>query len=336
MAFADGVFTSRQRFKNIAFVLVRNGETPVARLPVEIYPDHLAPRKVNLNPAADLSPGQQATADLLDRVRSARVIQARCFDEVAALQKKDKLKALDYGVGAAASLEKEADVLRADLARARERYKGDASPALFDPCEADLRALEAKTRELRVHLAKMKDVIRIENDPAAAAVHKQIEALLLEAGASAKGLDMEAAIAKYEEALKAAGSEPTARAEIEKALTELKKAWEVKDDEHRAARKFVYEVWAKLEKPADVRDAIPVARRAVAKCKAVGDPITLQKMYSVAPQVLERYRDGLTRMIEMATEEEDRQALAKYAEVSRQLEALLTDLGTDVGVSAGK
>jgi hypothetical protein len=49
---------------------------------------------------------------------------------------------------------------------------------------------------------------------------------------------------------------------------------------------------------------------------------------------LERYRDGLTKLIEAAVEEEDRQALAKYAEVLRQLEALLTDLGKEVGADA--
>jgi hypothetical protein len=54
----------------------------------------------------------------------------------------------------------------------------------------------------------------------------------------------------------------------------------------------------------------------------------------VAPQVLERYGEALKKMIEAAVEEEDRQALAKYAEVSRQLEALLTELGKEVGADA--
>jgi hypothetical protein len=331
MSFADGVFTSREPFKNLAFVLVRNGEKPVARIPVEVYPDQVAVRKVNLNPATELSPVQQAAADLLDRVRSARVIQARCFEEVAALQTKDKPKALEYGTEAAAALDKEADVLRGDLARTRDRYKIEAPPGIFDPCQADLRLLESKTRELRAHLEKIKDVIRIENDPAAIAAQKRIEGLLLEAAAAVKNLDIDAAIAKYEEALKAAASQPTAKAEIEKTLTELKQRWEPKDDEHRAARKFVYEVWAKLEKPADVRDAMPQARKAFAKLKAVGDQLTLQKMYSAAPQLLQRYKDALTQMIEMAVEDEDRKALAQYADVSRELEALLTELGKEVG-----
>jgi hypothetical protein len=331
MRYADGVFTSKERFQNIAFVLVRNGDNPVARLPVEIYPDQVAVRRVNLNPAAEPTPFQSAAADLLDRIRSARVIQARCFEEVATLQKKEKPKALEYGKEAQAALEKEADVLRADLDRARDRYKADAPAGTFDPCEADLKALEAKTRELRGHLTKLKDVIRIENDPAAAALHKQIESALLEAATAAAAFDIGQAIAKYEEALKLADKEPAARAEIEQALTNLRTAWEPKDDQHRAARKFVYEVWAKLEKPSDVRDALPEARRAVAKCKAVSDKFTLGKMYAVAPQIVERYKEALIRMRDAATEDEDRQALLQYVKVSRDLEELLNDLGKEVG-----
>jgi hypothetical protein len=334
MRYADGVYTSKEKFRNVAFVLVRKGDTPVARIPVEIYPDQVAVRKVDPNPANEPTPVQSAAADLLDRIRSARVIQARCFEEVATLQKKEKPKALEYGEQAATSLDKEFDVLRGDLERAKQRYKADAPAGIFDPCEADLRALDAKTRELRTHLVKLKDVIRIENDPAAAALHKQIESVLLEAAtaAASPAYDIDQAIAKYEEALKLAATEPAAKAEIERALSDLRTAWEIKDPQHSSARKFVYEKWTKLEKPSEVRDALPEARAALAKCKAVGDKLTLGKMYAAAPQLVERYKEALTRLYESAMEDEDRQALAQYAKVSRDLEELLTELGKAVGV----
>ena len=337
MRFADGVFTTKEPFQNIAFVLVRSGETPVARLPVEIYPDQVAVRKVNLNPAAELSPVQTAAADLLDRARSARVIQARCFDEVAILQKKDKPKALEYGQEAANSLDNEADVLRADLDKARARYKADAVPGQFDASEADLRTLQAKTRELRVHMTNLKDVIRIENDPAAAALQKKINDLLLEANADEKRLDLAAAIAKSEEALKLAEGEATAREVIEKRLAELRQQWgEPKDADHVAARKFAYEVWPNLEKPADLRDALPVARRALDKCKAVGDKITIRKMYNLAPEVGTRYLEALKALRDAAVEDEDKQALAAYDKVSGDLERFIADLTKEVGPAAGK
>jgi hypothetical protein len=331
MKFADGVFTSKERFQNVAFVLVRNGDTPVARIPVEVFPDQIAVRRVHLNPAAEPSPVQSAAADLLDRIRSARVIQARCFEEVAALQKKDKPKALEYAQGAANGLEKEADVLRADVERAKDRFKADTPAGLFDPCDADLKALETKTRELRQHIVKLKDVIRIENDPAALALHKKIEDALLEAETAVKAFDIDQAIAKYVDALRLAETEPDAKEKIEKALNALKASWDLKDDQHKAARKFVYEVWAKLEKPAEVRDALPEARRAFAKLKAVDDKLTLGKMYAVAPQVFGKYEAALKEMIAAARDEDDRQALLQYAKPSRDFEDLLTELGKEVG-----
>lgn len=331
LRFRDGVFVSEEKFRNVAFVLVQNGQTPVARIPVEIFPEHVATRKVHLNPAAEPSPAQWAATDLLDRIRSARVIQARCFEEVAALQKTAKPKALEYGQEAAAALEREADLLRADLDRAKERFKGDAPANLFEACEGDLLALETKTRELRTHLVQLKDVIRIENDPAAAALHKKIQAALLEAETAVKAFDIDQAIARYEEALKLAADEPMTRAAIEKALTDLRAAWQTKDAEHAAARKFVYDVWAKLAKPGEVRDALPEARRVIARLKAVGDRFTLGKMYSVAPQVVERYKKNLTELYESAADDEDRQTLTQYAKVSRDLEELLTGLGKELG-----
>jgi tetratricopeptide (TPR) repeat protein len=325
MTFADGVFTSKDRFNQIAFVLVRAGEAPVARIPVEVYPDQVAVRKVSLTGKLE-SPVTSAAADLWERVRNARVIQARAFDEVAELQKKEKPKALEYGQAAYDALSKEADALRADLGRLKERYKEDAPAGLFDPAETDLKSLEAKTRELRTHLTKLKDVIKIENDPATAAARKTIEGLRIEAESLTRNGDYEQAIAKYEEILKQPGLDPLVKDEFTKVIERMKAEWgEPRDADHAAARKFVYEVWAKLEKPADVQNALPEARRAVAKLKAVGDRVTLLKMHQTGPLVLQRFGEALDKM---ELEEEDKKAYMKLVD---DLQALLTDVAKEVG-----
>jgi hypothetical protein len=333
MIFSDGVFTSRETFKNIAFVMVKAGETPIARLPIEIYPDRVAVRKVTLNPAAEPSPAVAASMDMAERVRSARVMQARAFDEVTTLQQKEKPKALEYGQAAYDSLFKEAEVLRADLKRLRERFQADA-PGLFDQCDADLRTLEGKTKELRGHLAKLKDVIKIENDPATVAARKTIEGLLLDAQAQVQKADLDKAIAKYEEALKLATAEPKVAAEIEKALAELNKIWTIKSPEHEAARKFIYETWAKLEQPADVKTNLPEARKAYEACKKAGDSFSLLKIHVTGPELFQRYADNLKRMLDEATEDEDKKAIAAYEKVTDDLQKLLTDVAKTIGVEA--
>jgi len=334
MKFSGGVYTSAEPFKHIAFVMVRAGEVPIARIPVEIFPEQVAVRRVNL---ADKIPSavEAAASDLLDRIRNARVIQARAFEDLSGLQKKDKPKALDYGNAAYDSLSKEADVLRADLARMKERFMADAG--MFDPCEVELRTLDAKTQSLRTHLVKLKDVIKVESDPATAAARKGLEGLILEAATAAKNLDYDQAIPKYEEALKNPGLSPADKESIEKQLEEMKKKWELKDADHGAARKFVYDVWAKLENPPDVKDAIPEARRAVAKLKAVGDKISLQKMYDVTPAMLQRYRAALEKLVDDAAGDADKIAeLEGYKKVNKDLEELMKDVVSEIGAEAGK
>ena len=117
----------------------------------------------------------------------------------------------------------------------------------------------------------------------------------------------------------------------------MKKKWETKDAEHVAARKFVYEMWAKLENPPEVKDAIPEARRAVAKLKAVGDKITLQKMYDVTPAMLQRYRTSLEKLVDEAEGDPDKlAALEGYKKVNKDLEELMKEVVNEIGAEAGK
>jgi hypothetical protein len=324
MLFADGVFTSRERFNQIAFVLVRSGDSPVARIPVEVYPDQIAVRRVSLNNRTE-SPVVAAAGDLLDRVRNARVIQARAFDELAELQKKEKSKALEYGQAAHDALTKEAEALKADLARLKERYKEDAPPGLFDPSETDLKALEVKSRDLRSHLTRLQDAVRIEKDPATAAARKAIEGLKLEADTARGKADYEEAIAKYEELLRLPSLDALTKDEVARVVDILKKEWEPKDGDHVLARRFVYDVWANLSKPTEIQNALPEARKAVAKCKAVGDKVTLTKMHLTGPVVLQRLGDALD-MGEL--EDEDKRVFQKLID---DLQVLLTELAKELG-----
>jgi len=331
MTFAGGMFTSKEPFKNIAFVLVRGGDAPVAKIPVEIYPDQLAVRRVNL---ADklLSPVEADSFDLLERIRTVRVIQARAFEDLSVLQKKEKPKALQYGQAAYDSLTKEVDVLRADLGRMKERYPMEAG--LFDPSEGELKTLEAKTRDLRTHLNKLKDIIKLENDPSTVDARKGVEELLLEAATAAKNLDYDVAIAKYEAALKQTLLTPSDKEEVERLLEAMKRKWDIKDPE---ARKFVYDVWARLESPQDVKDALPEAKKALARCKAVGDKITLQKMYDTAPGILQRYKENLTKMVDAAGDDPDKLApLAVYEKVNKELKELLEEVSKAIESEVSK
>ena len=332
LVLADGVYTSKEPLKNLAFVVVTSNDAPVARIPLELFAHHTATRKVTLDPKADAqNDAADRARDMLDRVRGARVVLARTMDELSDLQRKDKPKALEYAEAAAAATDKEAAALKADIARLKERLGKDAPPGAHDAADADLRALAAKNAELKAHIAKLKDVIRLENDPAAMAKRKAVDGLLLDAKLHINKADYGQAIEKYREAIKASADEPAAKAELETALAQLEKDWEVKDDAHAAARKFVYDTWPKWDTPAEMRDGLPEAKKAVAKCQAVRDLVTLRKFYLTGPQVLERYGEAMKKLTDAATEDEDKAAVRALLVVGEELEKLLMSAGKALG-----
>jgi len=80
-----------------------------------------------------------------------------------------------------------------------------------------------------------------------------------------------------------------------------------------------------------VKEAIPEARRAVAKLKAVGDKITLQKMYDVTPAMLQRYSDNLGKLVEEAGDDPDKRApLEAYKKVNEDLKQLMAEVAKEI------
>ena len=337
MTFADGVFTSKEPFKNLAFVTVRAGDAMIARIPVAIFDGQVASQPVD--PRKTQVPAAQAAAlDMRDRVRTARVMQARCFEEIGTLQTKDKPKALQFGESAHESLHKETMALRAELIRLRDRHKGDAPAGLFEASAGEIRELEENTNKLVGYLGKLREAIKRDNDPEVRAARKQFEDLILEADLLAEKADYDAAIAKYEEALRLAATEPIVREKIEQRLEAVRKLWgPAKDADHTEARRFVFEVWPKLEKPADVKEQLPAARKALERCKAANDRGSLLKMHAAAPTVAERYEEALKAVNAEAGDDPDKKAeLESYLKVTEDLEKLLTDIGKAVGAGGPK
>jgi hypothetical protein len=328
MTFADGIFTSKEPFKHLAFVSVRSADALIARIPVAVFEGQVASQPVDPR-KAKVSDAQAAAQDMRERVRTALVMQARCFEEIGTLQTKDKPKALQYGEAAYDSLNKESLALRAELTRLRDRHKSDAPTGMFEASEGEIRNLENYTKKLLGYLGELREAIKRDNDPTVVAARKTLQQLILDADLLVERFEFEQAIAKYEEAQRAAATEPAARDEVEKRLEKVRKLWgPAKDAEHTEARKFVFEVWPKLEKPADVKEQLPAARRALEKCKAVADRGALLKMQATAPGVSQRYEEALKAVVTEAGDDPDKKTeLESYLKVTQELEKLLADLG---------
>src|SRR5262249_25641595 len=66
--------------------------------------------------------------------------------------------------------------------------------------------------------------------------------------------------------------------QLPKHLERLKREWESKSPEHKAARAFIYEKWPKPKDPAQLKAELEQARKAFDVCRSVGDRLTPQKL----------------------------------------------------------
>jgi tetratricopeptide (TPR) repeat protein len=290
-------------------------------------------RKVKAVAPEPLQRTVELVAILRDRARSAVAIQARAFDELSAMQRMDKQKALTFAEATIDLLDKEQQSLTTELRELEERFKTEIEPNRFALCENDLRLLKEKNKSLQDFMTQLKVAIQAENDPKVTEKRKKVESLLGDAKLALGQADYDVAIAKYEEAIKVVEDEMTAKAELQKALDQLKKDWQTKDDEHKQARTFVYESWVKLETPLEVRDQMPNAKKALAKLIAVNDRISLTKMLLASANVQEKYVAQLKMSVDEATDQEEKEKIINgYLATNMALEEVITALGKALGV----
>ena len=112
--------------------------------------------------------------------------------------------------------------------------------------------------------------------------------------------------------------------------------WPQLGENHLLARPTVVaDGWVKLEQPAEIKAALPEARKAFETCKKAGDSFTLRKIDLTGPTLFQKYSDNVKRMLEEATEDDDRKAIATtYEKVTDDLQKFLADVSKALGGDA--
>jgi hypothetical protein len=334
--FRDGVFVSRQRFQNVAFVRVVKGTT-LARIPVELLDDRVEIRTIQLDPKAEQRDWlDRERKNLIDRINDGRYMQVGCFREITTLELAgDKKTALDRAQTVlklldAATIEFQDDIGKLKAQAVEKTGKADSHSA---DCEQQLQILKSKQDELRQHLQALKTSIAQDNDPAVQQKKKKVVDLINAAKLFENQAEYDQALAKYEEALAEAKDEPMVKQQIDALYQKLKKAWSLRpnDPAHSDARKFILETWPKLATVKEVRDHLVAARKAFEKCKAANDRLAVNRMLHASVEVAARFAEELKKLsetAEMTMEEEDKKTLETYQKVNEDLIRLLKDVQT--------
>lgn len=319
----EGFVQSDHKFSQVAFVVVQNGQTTVARIPIPILDDHVAVRTLVLDPKATQLDELLALRDRYNRrLDDSRQLQAELFKRlVALLGKRDHKGALEEAQSGRERLEtdmREFDAERASLAV--EVGKADLPQQAKDNLLADggrRQQLETSLRDLADFVeARKKSIAREEKV-------RDRDALVDSARLMRRPQRAEyaKALAMYAEVLAKYGRTP----ELEKEYQDLETAWALKNrDGHFDARKYIYDIWPELKTAEQIRDNLPLARKHFDECKSVGDKLTPRKLILgiiAHSELLQNQALGLRR-----DRQDDRNKMETLKSVSEGLRKLFEDV----------
>lgn len=331
-AVQEGSFVSKDKFSHVAFVRIMLGATPISRMPVEIMDENVTFRSIRLEPGAELRDRLESERrGIMNRITDNRLIQVRVFQDITEFEKTGKKQeALDRGQSIVKLIDSSSADLREDIDKLKARVAKDLpnAPHLALDCEQQLIVMNSKQDELRKHLEELKVAILEDSDPNVQEKKKKITAAVRKAELLVSQAEYDDALKAYEEAIALVADEPAAKERIEKAYQNLKMAWALKEGDvaHSEARNFIWNTWAKLMTLQEVRDQLPNARKAFEKCKMVGDRLGANKMHIAGVEVATRFADELKKLIDTATEDEDKKTLEMYQKVNEELQVLLKDV----------
>jgi hypothetical protein len=260
-------------FDHVAFVSVYSTpDKPLAQVPVALVGDRLVVVPVSASDSGSLF-GLRLQAWRRGVSESLRV-QIALFKKIEENAAKPDQRAQTLKLARDCARRSQDDRVRlaaereALLAEAEQR-PGKQKPDLAQE-DRRLKDLQEGEAELQRFIARQEEIERKENDPKRRVWLEQVErARLLE-----KDAEVGKAIAIYEKVLQ----EGYDNAELKAYLEKLQKLWKPANDEHRAARAFIYDVWPTLDK-AGLKKHLDDARKALAVCSQFNDVFAARKLF---------------------------------------------------------
>jgi len=199
---------------------------------------------------------------------------------------------------------------------------GKVAELRLEPIDQHLKKVEDGQKELRDFLAKIEEIDQRENDPKLKEGFAQVERARL----FKRQGDYDQALAIYDKLL----ADGFAAEGLQAERDELARLWEPKGDEHRAARKFIFEEWPKLD-TAGVHAKLADVRQALAEVKKADDKLTARRLLDSAAVHAIRVRKEMDEF-KPTGRPEDQARVEQLNAVAADLAALGKDLRAYLGV----
>ncbi|MCC6417545.1 MAG: hypothetical protein IT429_04785 [Gemmataceae bacterium] len=319
---ADGLVTTAEQYRDVAFAQILIGGAVRAKLPVEIVDDRVVVARVNVS--------AQAVAAGQLMLRKDRWIR-RTYEGLSVIANRfaELNRALDRSPEAALALARTGrEALKAETASLADEHDQLVKSAANLPGGLDLRAgeqqlqqLQEQGRRLEEFIGRLDKLVREANSPETRELQATLERARLKEGEA----DYETAIQLYEAVLRNRKDQADVKSHLEK----LKAAWAIEDGDtaHAQARDFVVNTWPRLT-VAEVAAQLPKAAAALKVLVSRKDRLTPQKLLRANIDHAKRLRKEL-EVLRFAADSEDNRARTKVlVRAAEQLQALHPEVHT--------
>jgi hypothetical protein len=274
---SDGLVQSGHSYENVAFVSVfASGGILLARIPVEIIDGLTVTCPVGAGGEAETK-GQlyQRRERWLRRLNDDVGVAESIVGELNAMRGRSSAEALARAQEGLRALQTDVSSLTAESASLRADWARDlpqADPLNLKEGEERLHYVQDRRDELQRHIAALQAIITEETDPK----RREWRDMVTRADLLEKEAEFDKAIELYQRVLQDADAKNVPK--VAKKLEKLQTHWALKDEAHRKARAFIYDVWPKQETATQIKTQLDEARKAFLTCKEAGDILTPQKL----------------------------------------------------------
>jgi tetratricopeptide (TPR) repeat protein len=317
----DGYYSTEQLkekplYDGLAFVTITHGGEIRGLVPLALVDERTITVPIRL--------GTESPLFLLDR----RLWEQKLIDEQIMLG--DLFKTLNKDIGdpekrtdalerARKALDGLGDRIRS-FAEQREKLASNkrapgSKPPDLSAGDTRLADVRKGRDELAKFIKELEENLKKENT----AEGQEARANYAQAQSFEKEGDYDRAIEMYEKVLAR-----TKDTKLQQRLDRLKKAWEPQGDEHRKARRFIFETWPKLELKELTKERIKEAEAALEVCRKVKDPFGPRKLLAVANQYLTQISKRLAEL-SADTNQEDIKPTEELSAVGKALETLIAE-----------
>jgi hypothetical protein len=266
---AAGMAASPEAMSGLAIVTLARGSTPLAQFPLAIVDDMPAICEISPKSQADDVAGLEIRKmQLIRRMLATRDVVHQRSGEQQVLLNQSLEETLTHAKGTLRLLDNEIAAISAERDEIHllevKRKPGKTPGIEADKGIARLKEFRQATAE---SIARIAEAIKTREEQ----TEKQKQAFKLEEQAS-----LLEGQAKFDEAIaslkKAAELFPES-ARIGKRLSSLQSAWDIKNEKHAAARRYLLVTWPNLEIDS-LRHHLPLAEKQLDVCRSVGDRLT--------------------------------------------------------------